>query len=295
MEQGFKLGMGQLLVEGGKVDENLGRAKSMISRAANAGCSLVVLPECLDFGWTHPSAAERCEEIPGDHSGIICSSARRESIYVVAGLTERCGSKIYNSAILVSPEGDILIKHRKINVLSIAQDLYSVGDRLMALETPLGMLGISICADNFPDSLTLAHSLARMGCNLLLSPSAWAVDADYDNQKKPYGGLWKTSYKRLADLYDMTTVGVSCVGWMTAGPWEGRKCIGCSLAVGPGGDILAQGSFGSDSQELITTNLNPSPPPAHGTGIANMLEKRGYSPPGLLGDDGYYMMRGGGK
>ena len=38
----------------------------------------------------------------------------------------------------------------------------------------------------------------------------------------------------LATLYDVTVVGVSNVGPITAGPWAGRKCIGCSLAVGPG-------------------------------------------------------------
>ena len=80
-----------------------------------------------------------------------------------------------------------------------------------------------------------------MGAQLILSPSAWAVDADHDNAREPYGKLWLDAYAELARLYDVTVVGVSNVGWLTAGPWAGRKCIGCSLAVGPGGSVLAGG------------------------------------------------------
>ena len=54
----YKLGMGQLLVVGGQRDANLGRADRMVRRAADAGCSIVVLPECLDLGWTNPTVSE---------------------------------------------------------------------------------------------------------------------------------------------------------------------------------------------------------------------------------------------
>jgi predicted amidohydrolase len=107
-------------------------------------------------------------------------------------------------------------------------------------ETPLGTIAVNICADNSPDSLMLGHSLGRMGARLLLSPSAWAVEADHDNAKDPYGQMWRESYTALAKQHDMTIVGVSNVGWMTGGPWQGRKCIGCSLAVGPGGPSSAK-------------------------------------------------------
>ena len=50
--RGFRLGMGQILVEGGEASANLKRAWSMIGRAADAVCRAVVLPECLDLGWS---------------------------------------------------------------------------------------------------------------------------------------------------------------------------------------------------------------------------------------------------
>jgi len=279
-----------MLVEGGAPKANLRRAVDMIGRASDEGCSVVVLPECLDLSWTHPSARTRSQSIPGPRSRQISRAAKKHGLFVAAGLVERCGDRIYNSAILVSPQGRILTKHRKINELSIAHNLYSIGTSLRVVETPLANMGIAICADNFPNSLVLGHSLARMGCNLLLSPSAWAVDADYDNTSKPYGETWKRSYCLLGKLYDLTTVGVSNVGWITAGPWKGRKCIGCSLAVGPGGKILAQGPFGEDAEALTVVKVKPEGPVAKGTDFAAVLKERGYDVDGILTDKGYYRL-----
>ncbi|SRR5579884_745531 len=275
----FMLAIGQMRVEGGAVEANLQRAMHMIAAAGEQGCQIVVLPECLDLGWTHPAARELAQPIPGRHSDILAQAARQARIYVVAGLTERAGDRIYNAAVLTSPDGAILLKHRKINELEIAHDLYSIGDSLSVAHTPLGTIGIPICADNFPSSLALGHSLARMGAQLLLSPSAWAVDADHDNAKEPYGALWRSAYTTLATLYNMTVVGVSNVGWLSAGPWQGRKCIGCSLAIGPGGVVLAEGPYGESSEGLIVVPIEVAPSAATGTAIADMLAAKGYCGP----------------
>ncbi len=270
-----KVAMGQMLVEGGRLRANLGRAAEMIREAASQGCRIAVLPECLDLGWTHPSALELAEPIPGRTSGELCRAACEAGIYVVAGLTERDEDRIYNTAVLISPEGRILLKHRKINILDIAQDLYSTGDRLSVAATPLGTIGVNICADNFPDSLCLGHALARMGAQVLLSPCAWAVQPDHDQDAQPYGDLWKGSYGTLAPLYEMPVVGVSNVGWLSEGPWKGRKCIGCSLAIGGDGQILAQGPYGEAAEALLTAEVELTPRSVTGTAIAEMLREKG--------------------
>jgi hypothetical protein len=55
----------------------------------------------------------------------------------------------------------------------------------------------------------------------------------------------------------VTVIGVSNVGWLTGGPWKGRKCIGCSLAVGPGG-VLARGAYGEAAEQLVPVEV-PGP------------------------------------
>jgi predicted amidohydrolase len=244
--------MCQMLVEGASPRANLDRARRAILEAE---ADVAVLPECLDIGWTHPAARDLAQPIPGPHSDALAEAARRGGIHVVAGLVERAGARIYNAAVLIAPSGEILLKHRKINELDIALDLYSTGTRLEVAATPLGTIGVDICADNFPETLCLGESLARMGATVLLSPCAWAVDAGHDNFREPYGGLWIGAYTALAKKHRIAVVGVSNVGWLTAGPWAGRKCIGCSLAVGPDGEILGQAPYGESAEATVVVEI----------------------------------------
>ncbi|MFI5378389.1 MAG: carbon-nitrogen hydrolase family protein [Tepidisphaerales bacterium] len=253
----FKLGMGQILVEGGRVEANLARAEAMIGAAAEAGCRVVVLPECLDLGWLDESATDHAEEIPGPRSQRLAVAARRHGMFVAAGLTERAGDLCYNAAILLGPDGRLLLKHRKINELRFGppHDRYATGNMLGVVQTELGCIGLNICADNFPASLVLGHSLARMGARIILSPCAWAVPPEHDNQRTPYGQEWVDPYAELARTHALSIVGVSCVGRLTSGPWKGHRCIGNSLAMGRGGRILAWGPHGVDAEELVVVSM----------------------------------------
>ncbi|MBX3178078.1 MAG: carbon-nitrogen hydrolase family protein [Candidatus Hydrogenedentes bacterium] len=251
----IKVGMGQMLVEGGRPEANLLRAESVVGEAVAADCDVVVLPECLDLGWTHPSARTLAEPIPGPRADELCRVARDHRIHVCAGLTERDGERIYNAAVLIDDRGRILLKHRKITILSIARDLYAVGDRLGVVDTPFGRAGVLICADNFPESLELGQSLCRMGANLILSPCAWAVPPEHDNEADPYGSLWRDAYGKLAGDRGVAVVGVSSVGMIEAGPWTGYRCIGCSLAVARGGVEALQAPYGAEAAGLFTVAL----------------------------------------
>ncbi len=266
-------------VDGGRAADNLERAVNMIKQAADTGCDIVVLPECCDLGWTCPDAKALAKPIPGAHSDHICSAAAKFGVYVVIGVTEEDNGQVYNAAILVSPQGEILLKHRKINVLDIEQPVYANGQSLAVVDTPLGVLALNICADNFPDSLALGHSLARMGAQIILSPCAWAVPADHNNTKEPYGTMWKQSYTSLAQLYNIPVIGVSNVGWITGGPWVGDKCIGCSLAVSHNGEILTEGPYGVDAEALVTADVELAARTVRGTDWARTLRDKGYVGP----------------
>lgn len=276
----YRAGIGQILVEGGRPEANLDRAVAMVERAAAEGCRLVVLPECLDFGWTDPSARDGAQPIPGLHGNRLAEAARANRIHVVAGLVERAGVRLYNASVLFDPAGRLLLHHRKINELDIGLELYSVGDRLAVVETDeLGVVAIPICADNYWTSRAVGHVLCRMGAQVLLSPSAWAVVPEHDEASEPYGDDWLPSFGELGRLYDVTVISVSNVGLMTGGPWAGRPCIGKSLAVGPGGEVLATGPYGVDAESLVVVEVEPRPPVAEGTGVADVLRARGYEGP----------------
>ena len=272
----LRLAMAQMKAEWGEPERNPAHAAELIAEGSAQGCSVVVLPECMDIGWTHPDAFDLARPIPGERSEALAEAAWKRGVWVVAGLTEKDGERVYNTAVLVSPDRKIVLKHRKINILKIAQPCYAIGDRLGVAHTPMGTIGVNICADNFGNSLVFAHSLARMGARLIISPSAWAVDADHDNEKEPYGRGWKDSYKTVARMYGIPIVGVSNVGWIEGGPWAGRKCIGCSLAVGRDGEIVAEGPYGEQAEAVISVDLEVAPAEVKGTEIAKWLKERGY-------------------
>ena len=71
----FKLAMGQMLVEGGEVEQNLARAREMIRKGAELGAQIIVLPECLDVGWTYPGARELAQPIPGRASDNLAQTS----------------------------------------------------------------------------------------------------------------------------------------------------------------------------------------------------------------------------
>jgi len=253
----LRIGMAQMLVEPGQPEANLRRATEYIARAADQGCDAVVLPECLDLGWGDPSAVALAQPIPGAHLQALASAAKANRILVVAGLVERADDLLYNAAVLVDSEGELRLLHRKLNELQdVTLHLYAVGDRLGVVATPLGLIGISICADNTPESLEIGHVLARMGAQIILSPCAWAVPPGHDNGREPYGSLWRRSYGELARRHGLPVVGVSSVGRIQSGPWGGWPVIGASLAMGGSGDVVAQGPYGEQAEALVLAELD---------------------------------------
>jgi predicted amidohydrolase len=251
----MQLALAQMLVEPVRKAANLQRAEEWIARAAAQGAEVVLLPEALTLGWTHPSARAEAESVP---EGASCARLRRAAqasgVFVCAGLVERAGERLFNSAVLISPAGDVLIHHRKIHELDIARDLYAVGDRLQVAATPFGTLGVMICADGFAPGQAISRTLAMMGARVILSPCAWAVPADHDNDREPYGKLWLDNYGAVARDFGITIAGVSNVGPITAGPWAGRLCIGNSLVVGPSGG-KARGPCGAAAEWLSIVEL----------------------------------------
>ena len=170
MEGKVKIAMGQMLVEWGKPEENLSRARNMIREAAEIGCQVIVLPECMDLGWTYP-AKELAQPIPGRFSDLLCELAREFTIFVVAGLTEQNGDSLYKAAVIVSDKGEVILQYRKINELDFALELYSIGMRVNATETNFGKVGLAICADLRTEHSPIGNSLGLMGTRFLLSPS----------------------------------------------------------------------------------------------------------------------------
>lgn len=263
----FKLALVQMRVIGGDKRTNLRHAVELVEQAATAGAQLALLPEAMTLGWTHPSARAHADEIPdGESCRALRDVARRTGIHLCAGLVERSGDRVFNAAVLIDPAGEVRLHYRKLNELEIGHALYAPGDRLAVARTALGCLGVMICADAFAPGQVIARTLGYLGAEVILSPSSWAVPADHDNRTAPYGRLWLDNYCPVARDFRLWIAGVSNVGPLTAGPWQGRHCIGCSLLVDPTGAPVRRGPYGVDAECVLYADVQPVPRPARGDG-----------------------------
>jgi predicted amidohydrolase len=261
----LRLALVQMKVEGGAKERNLERAEARVAEAASQGAQIALLPEVMDLAWTHPAALDQAEAIP---EGSVCQrlmkTAAAHQIAVCAGLTEKAGDAVFNSAVLIDSRGQLLIRHRKLHELDIGHDLYSQGDRLNAASTEFGTIGLLICADALADHQVLLRSLGYMGAGLILSPCAWAVPPGHDQSQTPYGDIWRAPYRTVAREFRLWIAGVSNVGLMTAGPWKGWNCIGCSLVVDPQGNEVLQGPYGAEADTVLYVDIKTVPRPARG-------------------------------
>lgn len=271
----FNLAICQMAVAAGEPERNRATAAQMVAEAARQGAEVALLPECCDLGWTDPAAHTLAEPVPeGATCRALAEAARAHGLYVCAGLAEREGPDVYNTAVLIGPDGGLLLRHRKLNELEIGHPFYAQGDRLGVVQTPLATFGVMICADAFAPEQVITRGLGYMGADVILSPCAWAVPADHDNTREPYGALWKECYGLPARDFRMWIVGASSVGPIPAGPWAGRRCIGCSLAVDDRGEPVEMLPYGEDAAMVRVVRVTPTPRPARGCGWGQVWDAR---------------------
>ena len=264
--KGFKLALVQMKVVGGDRKANLEHARHMIDEAAKNKAEVILLPEAMDLGWTDPSALTDALPIPeGETCQFLMQMAKKHRVYICSGLIEKSGEKVFNSAVLISPEGKVILSHRKINELDIGHPYYALGSRLNVCDTKYGTFGLLICADANTENQVLTRSLAYMGADVILSPSSWAVPPDHDNKLEPYGSLWENAYMPVAKDFAVWIASSSNVGKMTAGPWKDWNGIGCSMVVNHKGELVTKGPYGADADTIIYVDIDPVVRPAQGT------------------------------
>ena len=233
----MKIAVGQLLVEGGEPRRNLERAEGLIEKAKAGGADLIVLPETMDFAWTHPSGLEEAAPVPGPFSDRLCKAAKNHRLFVCGGLTEKTKEGNFNTALLANPQGEIAALYRKINLLEAEIPFYLQGRSLSTVHLPEGRAGINICSDNYSDALCIGNVLARMGAKLILSPGSWTADHFVTEQEDFYKDKWTKPLRLLAEMFHLYVVSATSVGYIVGGPYTGKKMPGGSLIAKPDGSF----------------------------------------------------------
>jgi N-carbamoylputrescine amidase len=232
----------QTLCLDGDLEGNLYRIERGLQQAKGAGAQLACFPESALIGWGNPAAHRLAPPIPGAWSERVCALAAKYELMVSVGLEEITEEGLYDSAILVSPAGEILLKHRKINNHFTDEVLidppYTDGRRedVGAVETGLGRIGVLICADTFWEDLL--DRMTALKPDLLLVPYGWAAAQDKWPQ---HGELLRNLVQKVARTVGCPVVGTDCVGMMTSGAWAGWTYGGQSVVADAEGNVLALG------------------------------------------------------
>ena len=147
----------------GARDANIASSLTILATCTARGARIAVLPELASSGYVFESrdeAFELGEEVP---SGPACRAwtdfAQTNRVYVVAGLPERSGAELYNTAVLCGPDG-FVGKYRKLHLWGDENLYFEAGQDIPPVyRTVVGRIGLAICYDAwFPEVFRLIAS-----------------------------------------------------------------------------------------------------------------------------------------
>ncbi len=217
----------------GDIKGNVAKVLQILSEKR---ADLVVLPELFNTGYQFVSkdeAAGLSEEVPsGFTTRSLIELSKAKSFYIVAGIAERAGDSLYNSAVLTGPGGFIGV-YRKTHLFYEEKLWFSPGDTgFRVWDTPLGRIGVMICFDwFFPES---ARTLALRGADIIAHPANLVLP--YCPDAMPTRCLENRVYAVTANR----------TGREERGGKKGLEFIGTSGIVSPEGKVLYRAARGSE-------------------------------------------------
>jgi formamidase len=197
----------------------------------------LVVPGLVQFVSTErpDTWKQNAEAIPGPLTDRLCALARKTGQWLVPGsMYEKDDDQIYNTALVISPQGEIVAKYRKMFPWLPYENGTAVGDQFCVFDIPdVGHFGLLICYDTwFPE---VSRTLAWMGAEVILQPT-----------------MTPTSDRELelilcrANAISNQAYFVSVNG---VGPWGGGR----SLIVDPDGRIL---QVAGNNQTIMTEMID---------------------------------------
>ncbi len=169
------------------------RAAELVHQAAAAGATLAIFPEAFVPGYPawvwrlrpgsdwdlaealHQRLLAQAVDLTAVHLDPVRQAASDTATSVVLGINERDGdggrSTLYNSAVVIGPDGSLLNHHRKLMPTNPERTVWGFGDGagLRVVDTPAGRIGVLLCWENY---MPLArYALYAQGIELLVAPT----------------------------------------------------------------------------------------------------------------------------
>ncbi len=235
-------------------------------KAAENGAELVLFPELLLHGHCTPSTWELAEPVPdGPGTKRVAELAAKYNLHLSVGLSEKENSIVYNTQILVGPQG-YLGKQRKIHLSRDETLFYKGGREMPVFDIGKCKVGMIICYDNqFPE---VARILALRGADLLLMPHAARIKM-WDETAESMAAARRFSHEYFQAGYGMRARENACfalladqvgrAGYVETYPADSPQQphhAGAALAFAPDGTLLVSSQTEEIRDEMIVTDFD---------------------------------------
>ena len=235
-------------------------------RAAAAKADLVLFPELVVHGHCTPNTWELAEPVPdGPSTRGLSEMARRHRLVLSAGLSEKERDIVYNTQVLVGPDGYIG-KQRKLHLSRDEANYYKGGRDILVFDIGRCKVGTVICYDNqFPE---VARVLALRGADVLLMPHAarfkpWPDTPEGEAAARRHSRAFVALYALRARenaCFAVLTDQAGRAGTLDSYPKDHENQphhAGVALIWGPGGELLASTQQERVQEEMIVADLDP--------------------------------------
>ena len=249
----------------GKTEQTLDKISVYCEKAVADNAELVLFPELVVHGHCTPNTWEVAEPVPhGPSVERLIALARRHRLFLSVGLSEKENDIIFNTQVLVGPEGYIG-KQRKLHMSRDEGLFYKGGQDLTVFDIGKCKVGMIICYDNlFPE---IARVLALRGADVVLMPHA-ARDRGWEDTPESESAARRRTFE-LFRHHTMRARENACfcvladqagrAGYVDTLPRDHRfqpHHCGAAIIYGPGGEILKAAQTERICDEMIVQNLD---------------------------------------
>jgi predicted amidohydrolase len=237
----MRVGLAQCAPVPGDVNVNLERCLGHLTEAHEAGCDLVVFPECALSGYmftTRAAARAAATDIDGEAIRRLADACRTLRLHCVIGVLVVRDDLLWNSALLLGPDG-LIGRYDKTHIPPLGADNYVVAGAgpYVVYSTDIGRIGLQICYDwRFPE---VTRSLALAGADLVVMPTCTPALAT-----------------ELADFVPRTRAVENAVFFVMVnriGPEAQVDFLGRSQVVDPDGRVLVDAGI---REGLVTADID---------------------------------------
>jgi omega-amidase len=251
MKEKIHISIIQMDIQLGKKNSNLSKIESLIVKSSkdvpNGHTHIVCLPELCSTGFDLKNYKKLAENIPdGLTTDLFCNLAQKHKIHIVASYMEESKGSYYNCGVIISDEGQLLTKYRKIHLFPLKpmeeSEYFTSGDNRnnkSSIEINGFKVGILICFDlRFPE---ISRNLALEGADCIIYVAEFP---------RPRDDVWTTLLRARAMENQIFIIGVNRVGEDTSISYFGK-----SIIIGPNGETICEGS---SKAEIIRGSLDPN-------------------------------------